>query len=228
MQAGTGREHPARKDALHFATQRDFIDLHERIGVGRLGGRPRVADPRRDLKRPELDGFANRGVERNRTARDLVQACKHRAGVFDLLRRHLGDNGIVGLRRCVGRLLRRGVRGRRKRSALGRQRLRRQRCSRRRWQRLRLNAGSWRTGRRSRRRHRIVRGRRRLEARWRGCVYGRRRGCLPWKLHRGRLGRNAAIRHASGRPRRRIATSEERIELRLGRTRSERPAKGGQ
>ena len=79
VQAGTGSKHPAGKDALDLALQRDFVDFDEGIGIGRLGRRARVADPRRHLQRAELHGFADRRIEGDGAAGDLVEAGKHGA-----------------------------------------------------------------------------------------------------------------------------------------------------
>jgi len=73
------------------------------------------------------------------SASDFVEAGKYRPAVFDLLRRRLGDDRIVRLRRRIGRLLRRRI-GRRGRVA--RSRRRRSQRSTGRWRQwLRLDAG---------------------------------------------------------------------------------------
>ena len=98
VQAGTRGKHPAREDTLDLALERDFIDLDEGIGIGRLGGRPGVARPRRDLERAELHRFADPRVEGDDAAGDFIETGKYGARIFDLLCRHLGDDRIVGLR----------------------------------------------------------------------------------------------------------------------------------
>jgi len=104
VQARARGEHPAGEDALDLALERHLVDVDEGIGVGRLGRRPRVARPCGDLQRAELHRLADRRVERNDAAGDLVQPGKHRPGVRDLLRRRLGDDRIVGRRSGIGGL----------------------------------------------------------------------------------------------------------------------------
>ena len=98
MQTRARCKHPAGENTFDLALQRNFVNLDKRIGVGRFGRRPRIAGSRGDLQRAELDGLADRGVERNGAAGDLVEAGKYRAGVLDLLRRRLGDDRIIRLR----------------------------------------------------------------------------------------------------------------------------------
>ena len=106
MQARARCEHPAGKDALDVALQRHLVDLDEGVGVGGLGRRARVADPRRHLQRAELDGLADGGIEGDDAAGDLVEAGEHGGLVGDLLRRRLGDDFVARLRRGVGGLRR--------------------------------------------------------------------------------------------------------------------------
>ena len=206
MQAGTRGEHPAGEDAFDLALQRHFIDFDEGIRVGGLGRRPRVAHARGDLQRAELHRFSDRRVERDDATRDFVEPGKHRTAVRNLLRRHFGDNGVVGLRRGVrrlrrrriGRLHRRSGRLRRNTRALG-GRWRRSRAGRRR-QGLRLNVGGL-------------------------ALDGRRRELrLPRPPHRWRLGRKT-IRNFRRRTRR---VAEDIARLRLQRSGCKRPAKHGQ
>jgi hypothetical protein len=81
MQARARCEHPAGEDALDLALQRHFVDFDKGVRVRRLGRRSRVASSRGDLKRAELDRFADRGIERNvlsrpeNTARPLSMCC---------------------------------------------------------------------------------------------------------------------------------------------------------
>src|SRR5215475_5349210 len=104
MQARARREHPTGEDALDVALQRHFVDLDEGVGVGGLGRRAGVADPRRHLQRAELYGLADGGIEGDDAAGDLVETGEHGRLVGDLLRRRLGDDLIARLRRGIGGL----------------------------------------------------------------------------------------------------------------------------
>ena len=90
VQAGARRIHPAGKDPLHLALQRDLVDLDKGVGVGGLGRRPRVAGVGLDPQRAELDGLADILVEIDDAPGDLVEAGEARLLVDDLLRRRLG------------------------------------------------------------------------------------------------------------------------------------------
>ena len=115
MQAGARGEHPAGKNPLDIALQRHLVDFDERIGIGRLGRRARIAGAWRHLEGAELHRFADGGVERGGAAGDLVETGKYRPAIVDVRRRRF-DHRIV---------LRRGGSG-------GRRRLRipRRRCAR--------------------------------------------------------------------------------------------------
>src|ERR1700722_2881989 len=97
VQAGARREHPARKNPLHLALQRNLIDLDKSVGVGGLGGRARIAGVGLHAQRAELDRLADVFVEIDDAARDLVEARKARLLVDDLLRRRFGDHLVAGL-----------------------------------------------------------------------------------------------------------------------------------
>ena len=99
VQAGACREHPARKNPLHLALQRDLVDLDKGVGIGGFGGRTGVAGVGLDAQRAELDGLADILVEIDDAAGDLVEARKARLLVDDLLRRRLGDHLVAGLQR---------------------------------------------------------------------------------------------------------------------------------
>ncbi len=186
VQAGARRKHPAIEDALDLALKRHLVDFDESIGVGRLGRRAGVANPRGHLQRAKLHRFADRSVERDDAAGDLVEPGEYGARILDLLRRHLGDDRVVRRRRRGIRRLRRTTRlwsctggWRRAPRALGLVRRRRsQGAAGRRRQRLCLDAGR----RRSRR---------------------RRQGGLSLELHRRRLRRKRSagdIGRGSWRP----------------------------
>ena len=108
VQAGARRKHPARKNPLHLALQRDLVDLDKGVGVGGFGGRTGVAGVGLDPQRAELDGLADILVEIDDAPGDLVEAGEARLLVDDLLRRRLGNHLVAGLQR-----------GRRLRHALG-------------------------------------------------------------------------------------------------------------
>jgi len=84
VKAGAVGEHPTGKDPLDVAVELDLVDLDERRGVRRLGGRPRVADPRRDLERSELLRLVDGDLERQDAAGHLVERREHRNLVLDL------------------------------------------------------------------------------------------------------------------------------------------------
>ena len=102
VQAGARGKHPAGEDALDLALQRHLVDLDEGVGVRRLGRRAGVAGARRHLQRAELHGLADRHVEIDDAAGDLVEAGEQRALVDDLLRRRLDDHLVAGLQCAVG------------------------------------------------------------------------------------------------------------------------------
>ena len=99
VQAGARRIHPAGKDPLHLALQRDLVDLDKGVGIGGLGGRTRIAGVGLHPQRAELHGLADILVEIDDAAGDLVEAGKARLLVDDLLRRRLGDHLVAGLQR---------------------------------------------------------------------------------------------------------------------------------
>ena len=104
VQARARRIHPAGKDPLHFALQRDLVDLDKGVGVGGLGRRAGIAGVGLDPQRAELDGLADILVEIDDAPGDLVEPGKARLLVDDLLRRRLGDHLVAGLQ--AGRRLR--------------------------------------------------------------------------------------------------------------------------
>ena len=188
MQTRAGGEHPPGKDALDLALERHLVDFEKGVGVRRLGRRARVAHARGDLQRPELHRFADRRVEGDDAAGDLVESGEHRPSICDLLRRHFGDDRVVRPRCRVCRLGRRRIgRLRRDARALNRRR--------------RLAGGGRRGGRR---------------AGWRrqGLRFGPRRVNAPpetpapilaRKSYRRRLCRERAVGNVGGRARRRVA-----------------------
>ena len=91
------REHPARKNPLHLALQRDLVDLDEGVGVGGFRGGARVAGLRLHPQRAELHGLGHVHVELDDAAGDLVESGEHRLLVDDLLRRRRGDDLVAGL-----------------------------------------------------------------------------------------------------------------------------------
>ena len=99
VQAGACREHPAGKDPLHLALQRDLVDLDKGISVGGFGGRARVAGVGLDAQRAKLNGLADILVEIDDAPGDLVEAGETRLLVDDLLRRRFGDDLIARLQR---------------------------------------------------------------------------------------------------------------------------------
>jgi len=102
VQPRARREHPAGEDALDLALQGDLVDLHECVRIRRLGRRARIAGARGHLQGAELHGLADRDVEIDDAAGDLVETGEQRAGIGDLLRRRLGD-GLVARRRSISR-----------------------------------------------------------------------------------------------------------------------------
>jgi hypothetical protein len=85
VKAGTVGEHPASKDALDVAVELDLVNLDEGRRVRRLGRRPRVADPRGHLQRPELLRLIDRDLQRQDASRHLVQRRERRRLILDLL-----------------------------------------------------------------------------------------------------------------------------------------------
>ena len=85
VKAGAVGEHPTGEDPLDVAVELDLVDLDEGRGVRRLGGRPGVADPRRDLERSELLRLVDGDLERQDAARHLVERREHRNRVLDLV-----------------------------------------------------------------------------------------------------------------------------------------------
>jgi hypothetical protein len=83
VKAGAVGKHPTGKDPLDVAVELDLVDLDERRGVRRFRGRPRVADPRRDLERTELLRLIDGDLERPDAARHLVEGREHRNRVLD-------------------------------------------------------------------------------------------------------------------------------------------------
>ena len=60
-----------------LAVELDLVDLDEGGGLGRLGGRARVADARRDLQRAEAHGLVELDLELGDAPRDLVEGGEH-------------------------------------------------------------------------------------------------------------------------------------------------------
>jgi hypothetical protein len=85
-------EHPAGENPLHLALEIDLVDLNEGGGVGRLGGRRRVAHPWRHFQRTELDCLINGDLEVRDAPRDLVEGGKHSDRVLD----RVGIGGLEG------------------------------------------------------------------------------------------------------------------------------------
>ncbi len=224
VQTGARCKHPAGEDALDLALQCHFVDFDKGIGVGGLGGWPRVARTRGDLQRAELHRLADRRVELDGAAGDFVETGKNRAAVFDLFGRCFYDGRIVflarrsdGLRR-IGLLRRsRASRRRRRRGTLRRRgrscfppiwRRRGNRCARRRWQWLRLDAvRPARTWGRGLSLYRVLLCSRVLLLRWilllRGILL--LRWVLPGILNGWRLDRKRPVWNVSRRTRRRVA-----------------------
>jgi len=86
------REHPACENTLHLSGQFHLVDLDEASGLRRFGRRTGVADARRHLQRPELDGLIDGDLEMGDAARHLVEGGKDRNGILDRL-------GLGGCRR---------------------------------------------------------------------------------------------------------------------------------
>src|SRR3954452_2341586 len=97
VQAGAGGEHPAGENPLHFALQRDLVDLDKGVGVGGLRRRPCIAGVCLHAQRAELHGLADVGVEIDDAPGDLVEAGKGRLLVDDLAGGRLGDHLVTGL-----------------------------------------------------------------------------------------------------------------------------------
>jgi hypothetical protein len=74
VKAGTVGEHPAGKDALDITVELDLVDLDEGIGVRRLGGRPRIAHPRRHFESAELHRLIDRNFQMRNAPRHLVES----------------------------------------------------------------------------------------------------------------------------------------------------------
>jgi hypothetical protein len=85
VKAGAIGEHPTGEDPLDVAVELDLVDLDEGRRVRRLGGRPGVTDPRRDLERAELLGLVDGDLERQDSTRYLVERREHRNRVLDLV-----------------------------------------------------------------------------------------------------------------------------------------------
>ena len=239
VQARARREHPAGEDALDLALQRHLVDLDEGVGVGCLGRRAGVAGAWCHLQRAELHGLADRHVEIDDAAGDLVEPGEQRALVDDLLRRRLDDDLVAGLQCAVGGRRRcpawRKLAGRQ--SGLRRLSARRARIDRGgaggRRQRLRLDAAAW------RRRGRDV-GLRRIRLLLFLLILLLRRIALlllilpPVRIAIIlirivlRLRGGAAARHPCGRARRCAEQRLERVELRLRGQRAESGTERGQ
>src|SRR5262249_52478586 len=83
--ARAGRKDPAGEDAAHLTLQRHLFDLDEGVGVLRLGRRPCEAGAWRHLQRTELDRLADRHVEADDAACNLVEAGEERGFVDNAL-----------------------------------------------------------------------------------------------------------------------------------------------
>ena len=84
VQAGARRVHPAGKDPLHLALQRDLVDLDEGVGIGGFGRGTRIAGAGLHPQRAELHGLADILVEIDDAAGDLVEPGEARLLVDDL------------------------------------------------------------------------------------------------------------------------------------------------
>src|SRR5262249_30232958 len=78
-------EHPAGEDPLLFAVEQGFVDLDERGGLWRLGGRPRIAHARGDPQGTEGGGLIERHLEPRNLGRDLIERGKDGDGIVNAL-----------------------------------------------------------------------------------------------------------------------------------------------
>jgi hypothetical protein len=83
VKAGTLGKHPARENALHFASQRHLVDLDEGGRIRGLGRRPGVADARRYFERAELHRLIQGNFEMRDAPRHLVERGEHGDLVLD-------------------------------------------------------------------------------------------------------------------------------------------------
>jgi hypothetical protein len=95
VKAGALGEHPAGEDALHLAGELHLVDLDKGRRIGRLGRWARVAHPRRNLERAELDCLVDGNFEMGNAPGDLVERGEDRDWV-------LNDLGIGDINRQTG------------------------------------------------------------------------------------------------------------------------------
>jgi len=76
-------EHPAGKDALDLSGELDLVHLDKGCGVGRLGGRAGIANPRRHFQRAELHRLIDRNFQMRDAPRHLVESGKHGDLILD-------------------------------------------------------------------------------------------------------------------------------------------------
>jgi hypothetical protein len=96
-------ESPAGENSLCRPIQQEFIDLDEGRGLRRLGGRVRVARPRRDPQRAEGHSLPHPDFKRRDPARDLVQGRKHRNRIGNHRARGKGRPGKNDGEQCGNR-----------------------------------------------------------------------------------------------------------------------------
>jgi len=76
-------KHPTGENPLHLSGELDLVHLDKGGGMRRLGGRARVADPRRHLERAELDRLVNGDLKMRDTSGHLVERCEDSDRVLD-------------------------------------------------------------------------------------------------------------------------------------------------
>jgi hypothetical protein len=86
-------KHPTGENPLHLSGELDLVHLDKGGGMRRLGGRARVADPRRHFEGPEFDCLVDGDLEMRDASRHLVECCEDgdrvldRVGICELGRR---------------------------------------------------------------------------------------------------------------------------------------------
>lgn len=101
MKAGALGEHPAGENPQLLAGKRDLVHLHESCGMGRLRGRPGVADARRHFERAKIDRLVDGDLQMRDSARHLVQGGEDSDRVLDGL--GLNDTRLCGHGQYDGR-----------------------------------------------------------------------------------------------------------------------------